>query len=154
KIHVDFDTSGFSGEKTKIVRVYSTDVDNPSQVLTIKGVVSPEVVVEPRSLFFERVLHGSAFDDNRKEVLVRIRDGSKLQITALKSFSKYLVVKETTTAPTQRKLLVGIDPNAPLGELRERLIVELSGGSIGSSVNIPVFAAITGNLQLKPAQLS
>jgi len=153
KIHVEFDTSGFSGPKLKLIRVYTNDFDNPVQQLTIKGVIEAEVDVQPRSLFFGDLVRGTPFEQHAKMVSVKVRSGSKLKISGLQVFSKYLLLKELETSHSQRKFLLGIDAAAPLGELRERVVINLSGGR-GGDINVPVFASLKGQLVLMPAQLS
>ena len=51
-IKVEFDTTGFSGDKLKSVRVYTNDMDNPTAMLTVKGTVESEVQVEPKRVDF------------------------------------------------------------------------------------------------------
>ncbi|RIL09460.1 MAG: hypothetical protein DCC75_06475 [Proteobacteria bacterium] len=152
-IHVEFDTGGFSGEKLKTVRVFSNDSENPSQLLTLKGTIEADLTVEPRSVFFEELLKNAAEQERTQIVELRTRRGSKAKIDTVKSFSKYVAVKELEGGETYRKLAVTIDPSAPVGELRDRLIVGLSS-SRENSVNIPVFAVIKGQLALRPNQLS
>ncbi len=156
-VHVEFDTKGFSGEKLKTVRVYTNDVDNPSQVLTLKGVVEPDVSVEPRSIFFEQIVRGTPTEENVQEVKIEVRRGANVTIDSVKSFAKYVVLQEIEATPTKRRFSVGISPEAPVGDMRERVIVGLKGATEAgaeTSVNIPIFAAVKGQVNLKPSQLS
>lgn len=152
-IRVQFDTANFSGSKTKTVRVYSNDPEAPVQTLTIKGIVEPDVLIEPRSLFFGDIVRGTPAEPNSKTVGIKVRPGAKVKLGTVKSFSPYLIVDSERLSETELRLTVSIDPAAPGGELRERLAVRLSG-SRENSVNVPVFAAIKSRLSLKPPQLS
>ncbi len=153
KIHVEFDTTGFRGDKLKTVRVYTNDADNPSQVLTVRGVVQPDVSIEPMSVSFDEVIRGEITNVPSKTVEVRVREGSSVKIAGLKSFSKNLVVTELEGSETLKRFSISIDPQAPVGEIRDRVIVNISGGR-ESSINIPVFAQVKGQLVLEPSQIS
>lgn len=150
-IKVAFDTSGFSGEKLKTVRVYTNDMEENSLVLTMRGSIEPEILVEPRRVYFGDVTRGAT--GKVEKLLVKVREGSKSSITGVRSFSKYLTVKEVTSSPRERELHIELDPNAPLGELRDRLVIGISGAR-ESSINVPVFAAVRGPIKIKPATVS
>ena len=153
KIHVEFDTSGFSGKKEKTIRVYTNDPENPSQILSVRGLVEPDVSVEPASVVFEEVVHGARPATEFREVIVRVREGSSAKIAGVRSFSKSFAVEELEAAEKVRRLRVSVDPSAPPGEIRERLVINISGAR-NSSINIPLFAVVKGKLSLKPNQLS
>lgn len=151
-VHVEFDTAGFSGEKLKTVRIYTSDLDTPSSVLTLKGIVEPDIVVEPKRVAFEQVVRGKLPAASR-EVSIKIRPDSKSAITDVRVVSPMIVVEELVSNSKERKLRITIDPKAPVGELRERIVVAISGQR-ESSINIPIFAVVTGDLQLEPSSLS
>lgn len=153
KIHIEFDTSGFAGEKLKTIRVYTNDTENPSQLLTISGNIEPDVSVEPASVVFEEVVRGAPPEEASREVVVKVREGSSAKIIEVKSFSKFVSVKETESTDRLRRLVVSVDPSAPPGEVRERITVNISG-SKNSSLNIPVFAVVKGQIVMRPSQLS
>jgi hypothetical protein len=153
KIHVEFDTTGFAGEKVKTVRVYANDTDNPTPMLTIKGTIEPDVTVEPARISFDELARGGPAEQRRAQFTVRVRQGSGLKIAGVQSLSKNVQIKELDAGESARKVEVTIDPAAPLGELRERIFVNLNGAR-KQSVNVPVYAMIRGDLQLKPPMLS
>ncbi|MBX7138243.1 MAG: DUF1573 domain-containing protein [Oligoflexia bacterium] len=150
KISVDFDSSGFSGEKVKTVTVYNNDQDNPSLILTLQGTVEPDVMVEPKNIVFGDLPKGM---ETAREVTVTARSGSSVKIGEVKSFSKNLVVKELSRQAGAVRFSVAISPTAPMGELRDRVVV-FTQGSASSSVNLPVFASLKGDLRLSPPTLS
>lgn len=153
KIKVEFDTTGFSGEKLKTVRVLTNDLDEPAPLLSIKGIITPDVIVEPQSVFFGDIPKGAGVSKASKEVLVKIREGAEARIVNIKPMSPYLLVKEVQGSDQQKTFQVSLDPAAPVGEFRDRVIIELAKGKI-ASMNVPVFASIKGTLSLKPPQVS
>jgi hypothetical protein len=54
-ISATFDTSRYSGEKTKSISVYSNDPAQPMTTLTLQGEILVEVEVDPPQLYFGRV---------------------------------------------------------------------------------------------------
>lgn len=152
-IKVSFDTSGFSGEKLKTVRVHTNDIDESSLVLTLRGTVEPDIIVEPRRVFFGDLIKGAQEEARTQRISVKVQEGSKSAITAVRSMSKYLAVNEVKSTAKERVIEVRVAPDTPLGELRERVIIGVSG-TRESSINIPVYAAVKGPLRLKPSTLS
>ena len=55
-IDVKFDTTGFSGRKAKTVRVMTSDLTRDSLVVTLSGVIVPDVSVEPSRFFIKSIL--------------------------------------------------------------------------------------------------
>ena len=152
-VHVQFDTAGFSGEKFKTIRVNTNDVSNLSLVLSLRGTVQPDVLVEPQSVFFENVVRGVVGESSTRVVTISVREGASTTITGVKSFSGSIQMRERESTPRRRVIEVSIDPSAPLGEVRDRIIVGLSGPN-ESTINVPVFASVQGQLSLQPSQVS
>lgn len=148
---VEFDTEGFSGEKSKSIRLYSSDADSAVSVLTLKGIIEPEILVEPKRVFF-----GNLFPDGRDqsvEVRVQIREESPLELVSIKNYSKFLSVEEIERSAKSARFLLRVDEEAAAGDLRDRVILNLKGGS-PRSVNVPVFASIKGPVKIQPSTLS
>ena len=57
-ISATFDTSHFSGEKTKEISVYSNDPTHAVTTLTLQGEITVEIEVEPPQLYLGRVRRG------------------------------------------------------------------------------------------------
>ncbi|RMG44748.1 MAG: DUF1573 domain-containing protein [Candidatus Dadabacteria bacterium] len=152
-VHVEFDTSGFSGEKYKTVRLYSNDFDQPSALLALKGVVEPDVIVEPRRVYFGEVVKGVTPADLSRIVVVKVRKGSGAKITSVSTFSDVLNVEELFSSPSEKRLKISLSDTVRLGELRDRVIVGIKGSRI-NSINIPVFASVKGPIRLRPATVS
>ena len=152
RIKVEFDTSGFAGEKVKTVRIFSNDTKDPITMLSMRGTVIQDVAVEPKRVFFSNVSR-SALDRTEQKVTVKVREGSKAKIKNIRSFSKFLRLEEISGDDKSKTFTVGISPEASLGEIRERVVIEVSG-SKASAINVPVFATVKGDLQLQPTTLS
>ena len=151
-VTVVFDTSGFSGEKVKTVRVYTNDLEQPWAMLSLKGTVVPEVIVEPRALRFGEVIKGREAQA-KQIVTARVSPGSSAEITGVRSFSNALLVEEIESGKGVRKFSVAVKPDTPVGILRERIVIGLRGAE-QKTVNVPVFATVEGHLRLTPATLS
>ena len=152
-IEVTFDTTGFNGSKTKSVRVYTNDIDNPILMLSLKGAIEPDVIVEPKRVFFGEVVKGLNPGGIQREVSIRVKEGSDVNLGDIKVYSKNVKIKELSSSKREKKLLVTLLPDAPVGELRERVIVALSGAR-RKAVNVPIFASVKGNLRVEPRTLS
>jgi hypothetical protein len=150
-IHVEFSTAGFAGEVRKGVRVLTNDNSQPSAMLTLTGVVEPEVAATPPRLVFTDVIHGAKTAPAVQEVLVQAAPGMNVKIGKAKSFSRYVKVSQSEASDKSCKLKVELSPDVPVGDLRERVVVELSDSVLGrSAMNIPVFAAVRPGLRLSP----
>ena len=149
-IHVEFDTAGFSGEKLKTVRLYTNDIDEPSSMVTLKGMIEGEVLVEPKRVFLGEIIRGAAVE---VPVEIAVRPGSKARISGVKVFSEHVALKQDQGDEKKRHLIVSLKPGAPLGELRDRVVVTLTNAS-SSSINIPIWGMISGAVRLKPSSLA
>ncbi|MEZ4754366.1 MAG: DUF1573 domain-containing protein [Bdellovibrionota bacterium] len=152
-IKVSFDTTGFSGSKTKSVRVYSNDLDSPVLMLSLTGTVEQDVIVEPKRVFFGDVVKGLNPGGQQREVTVSVKEGSDVNLGDVKIYSKNLEVKTLNSSKKAMKLLISLKPDAPVGELRDRAIISLTGAR-RKAINIPIFASIKGNLRVDPRTLS
>lgn len=153
KIQVTFDSTGFSGDKIKSVRVYTNDIDNSTIMLSLQGSVEPEVEVEPSRVFLGDIIKGGADLAKPTRVSVRVHEGAKGEILDARTFSPYITVKQIEQTKKSRVLELSVNPDAPLGELRDRVVVSLSGAST-PTINIPIFASVKGPIKLEPTTLS
>ena len=135
-IHVVFDTTGFSGKKLKTVRVYTNDVDSPTSILSVTGNVEMDVTIQPARVFFDSVSRGS---QAVKDVVVEVRPESDTRILEVKTYSKFLKLTFLEKSDKRQKFSVSLDPDAKVGELRSRIVVNLTGKT-PRAINIPVFA--------------
>lgn len=153
-IKVTFDTTGFTGEKLKTVRVFSNDPDQPAAVLTIQGVVEPDVSVEPARLIFPEIVRGEAAQGASQEFSIKVRPGAAVRLGAPASTSSSITVSELPGgSETAKRIQVTLSPDLPPGEFRERVVVPLIKGS-SSALNVPVVATVKGTVELRPVALS
>lgn len=152
-LDVEFDTTGFSGDKVKIVRVYTNDPDNLSSVVTLKGRVEPDVLVEPVKVNFGKVVSSSLSDGKTKEITVQAREGSEVKLGDVHSRSKHLEMTLLESTPQKKRFKLKVLPDVPIGQLRDRVVVTVSG-SKQKSVHIPVFANVTGPVDINPSAVS
>ena len=159
KIRVEFDSSGFSGQKVKTVEVVTNDKENLKVLLTIKGTVVPGVVAEPTRIEFGAVSPATSQGERTKTLrIVATHDGRSSgilgQIRSVRSFSKFLVVHPNQPADADAKTFgVELSADAPKGDFRDRVIVEFDGGR-HQTLSIPVTAFVQGDLRLSPPTLS
>lgn len=148
-IEVRFDTGGFSGEKLKTVRVFTNDPSKPSTVLSLRGRVLPEVVIEPQRVSFGELIYEEPFQSAERIVQLRVRESADAEIEKVVSRSPYIEFEEEKMSGGDRRLSLRLTGEIPLGEFRDRIVVHAKGAA-QSSFNIPVYASIRGSVQLKP----
>lgn len=156
-IKVDFNTDGFSGPKEKKVHVYSNSYENSEVSLSISGVVEREVMISPARILFENLVRG--VEVAPKEFSVKINPQSGKKISSVTSYSKFIKVEKVDSgdsgdSSTGQRYRVVVDPATPIGELRDRILINLVKGSATSSLSLPVIGKVTGSLALEPAQVS
>jgi hypothetical protein len=152
-IRVEVDTAGFSGAKERTVRLFTNDPDSPFTTLTLKGVIEPDVLIEPPRIIFPEFIRDVTKEPLRAEFSVRVRPGAVVKVGNITNYSKFVSLREIGRADKERRVEVLLDPNIPSGEFRDRIVVALDGGTT-NAVNIPVLASIRGKVQLKPSTLS
>lgn len=135
-IDVSFASDGFSGPVAVNIRVIVNDPERAYTDLSLWGEVRPHFTVVPKRVLFADVvqLRGSEV----QEIVVRKNPGR--DVTA-RSLSRVVTVDVRSDATDELRLAVRIAPNAPVGELRERILIRESGRG-GKSFSIPVFAIV------------
>ena len=152
-IRAVFDTTGFQGYKVKTVRVYSNDPQQPSVVLTIKGSVIPDVVVDPPRVFFGNIKKGSA-DSITVTVAGSEQNTIKILDVDSRSSDIALSVEDTKTDHGPgKKITVRLNKDLPIGTIRSRIAVKTSSEK-NPVIHIPVFAKVVGDAQLVPSDVS
>ncbi|MBX7143738.1 MAG: DUF1573 domain-containing protein [Oligoflexia bacterium] len=154
RVRVELDTADFSGEKIKLVRLFTNDPENPSSTITIKGVIQQNVTIDPMRAYFGELSRGAGQGWEPKEISIKPKAGSGITIDEVKSLSDYIKLDVLQKKPDAWRIKVGIKDSVPLGEFRERLVVNLRDSNGAFSLNIPVFAVVRGALKLSPPTLS
>lgn len=152
-IHVEFNSAGFAGQKTKTVRVFTSDPNNPSTLLTLRGTIQSDVTIEPSSVYYGEVSQSALKDGIAREVAVRVRSGSGVSLGKIVSVSSAVEVTELSSSPSEKRLSVRLKPAPVVGEIRDRIVIALAGGA-RASVNIPVYVSVRGDLAFEPAVVS
>jgi hypothetical protein len=146
---VEFDTAGFSGNKTKSVEVVTNDPRRQSLVFSLKGVVEPGVVVEPARIQFGEITSSSSVEERQRQFTVRSGTNSGVVISSVKSNSRFVSV----AAQGGGSYKIELSPELPKGEFRDRVVVEVEGGKV-QSVNVPITASVRRDLRLVPGTVS
>jgi hypothetical protein len=153
KLQVEFDSTGFSGEKFKSIRLFTNDPKESIAMVSLQGFIEPDIFIEPKRVLFGEVIQGSADSSSRsRDVVIRVRDGKNAQIGTLQATGSGIQVEELSRNQRELKFRVSLDADAPPGELRRRIVVGLRGAE-RRAVNIPVFATVQGALRVQPPTL-
>lgn len=150
KIKVTFDTTGFSGEKLKTVRIYTNDLEAPPAILKMTGTVVRAVTVNPSRLFFGDLVKDQG---GRQTFEIVIRKDSAARVIDVINRNPHFKLEKVEKSPTSYKYALIVDKDTPVGEIRDRLIVKLKNDR-RSAINIPIFVSVQGVLRLEPQVLS
>lgn len=153
ELNVEFDSTGFSGEKLKTVTVVTNDPHHSSVTFTLRGKVEEDVTIRPARISFDEISR-SDLEGARQEVTVTVREGSGTVITGIKNLSRNLAVEELDGSLTSRRFKVGLSSLAKEGEIRDRVIIEVSRAGRPHMLNLPVFAVVNGDYKAIPSSLS
>ncbi|MCI5065930.1 DUF1573 domain-containing protein [bacterium] len=157
---VELDTKGISGSKVKTVRMYTNDPDQLTALLTLQGEVQPEVLVTPTRIQFgevvRRELEQKSFSKENtveRSFSVKLRDGSRGKITGLTSRSKWIEVETLSSDARSLQAVARLRRDVLEGEFRDRIVISLSGTK-QRTVNIPLYASVRSQIELKPEVVS
>ncbi|MEY4701993.1 MAG: hypothetical protein RL326_2180 [Pseudomonadota bacterium] len=153
KIKVEFDTTGFSGAKTKSIQVLTNSVDKSEMTLILTGTVVRGVSLTPERLDFGEINANSSLPTRTKEFTLEMNEGVDFEVKRATSYSPHIAVRQVGAQPRKVTYSVELLPDAPKGELRDRVIVEFEGGK-QASVNIPVSANVLADLRVVPSTVS
>ncbi len=151
-IHVEFDSSGFSGAKTKEARVNSNDPEHPSVFITLQGVVETELALEPQRIQFGEFV--SSPDVKLPEMNGSASAKGSTTVTSVTAGSKSLEVIKIKGSPTEWQYTVRPAAGIPPGDIRDRLIVTIDKGGEKREVSIPVIGRAIGPVILRPSSLA
>jgi len=149
---VEFDTSGFAGEKTKTVEVVTDDPASPRVGVSLKGSVLPGATVEPQVVEFGRLIPGDPPATREKPFIIRLPHGSGA-VAKVTSASPFVEISERSKGELEAAYVVRLKPSLPQGHFRDRVVVEFSG-SIPEPINVPITALVEGDIALNPPTVS
>jgi len=153
KIRITFDTAGMYGAKTKTVSVMTNAREKPEFTIKLTGSVVRGLSATPERLMFGEVPQSASQATRTQEIALAVTEGMTWDIARVTSASKFITVQEIPAQGTSKRYAVTLQPDAPKGDLRERLIVE-SKDPAQAAVNIPITATILGDLRIIPATVS
>jgi hypothetical protein len=151
-IHVEFDSSGFSGAKSKAARVNSNDPVNPSLFVTLKGTIETGVSFEPERVQFGEFVN--ATDVPVPEVRVAARTSGDGKIVSVVAGSPALAIVPVTQNQNENVFSVRPVAGALLGDIRDRVIVTISKDGQNREVSLPVLGKAVGPVSLKPSSVA
>lgn len=150
-IHVEFDTTGFRGDKTKQIQVVTSDPTQSTVTLYLKGRIERALDLVPEVIDFQRISVGSPLPS--KEISITVRKGSDVEISEVRSYSKFLHIRELESRAGFRRLSVQLMKVPPVGEFRDRVFIEIKGAE-RHTITVPVRALIIQEISLVPRALS
>jgi hypothetical protein len=153
KVRVTFDTAGMYGSKTKTVSILTNAREKAEVILKMKGSVVRGVTATPERILFGEVSQGSSATTRTQEVSIAVTEGMNWEVARVTSGTRFLSIAELPEQGGAKRYAVTLAPDAPKGELRERLIVEFKDPS-HAAVNIPVTATVLGDLRVSPSTVS
>jgi hypothetical protein len=153
KIHVTFDTTGFSGTKEKSVQILTSDPVNGRLEVKLRGRIETDVVVEPPFVAFGDIV-GSQGSIAPKRVAVSVRAGADVVLGDVQTFGTGITVTPVTSEPTKKVFDIALAAGIPPGALRERIVVATSVGGKEKSLNIPIVASVKREISLRPETIS
>ena len=151
KLSVEFDSSGFSGVVTKEIRVLTNDPDAQAITFSLRGSVVEDIHIAPQRIIFDGVIKGSS---PSQEISVSVGGDSDYKIAGIKAFSPVIVVTPISSNEKNYRATIALSPDAPLGEVRDRVVVSIVGARKGKSLTIPVYAFVKGEVDISPLTVS
>lgn len=151
ELNVTFNSERFSGETLKYLTISSNDPFNSSLEIPVHSNVRPVMTIKPKKQAYsfsvtageptERIITFTAVDEPELVMThrARLRD-SKLDVEILPS---------ETGDPKQKRVRVSLKPDAPVGLVREAVILE-TNVEAWASLSIDFSIQVTAPIRLEP----
>lgn len=150
QVKVDFATAGYSGSKLKSLRVFTNDPLNKVVLLSLKGNIETQMLVEPEYLVFNNISL-SELSKVSKKVEVSLKPGSNFNLGDVTTSGRLKIL--SISGDAKKKIIeVGLSDNLPVGEIRERILVPFSESDNG--ISIPVLIRVANNIKITPPLIS
>lgn len=148
QIRLSFNTLGFRGNKEKVLRVYSNDPLNSSEVISIKANILQDIKVEPDLLELGEVLRREGF---KRKLSVSSPTNAVFKISELIPKSSFIsaniVGAENKTAAYE--VNVFSEGKLPLGNTRTRLVIKTDSKETPTII-VPISFYVVGDLLASP----
>jgi Protein of unknown function (DUF1573)/Flagellar-associated PapD-like len=150
QIAVTLDTRVERGKVARTITALTNDPKHPKAVMTIKGDVRILVDATPGEVAFGNVRHGVGA--SRRVLISDLGAKKDFKIGPISNSSPYIKVTEAARHDGKpgAALDVALLKAAPIGGLVDTVRVATNRGSL----EIPVFGMVSGDLMVKPAQIS
>lgn len=157
-IHAKLDTSDFSGPISKSIAVFTNDPENPKLQLVVKAKVQPFIAVTPG---FARYVYVRGEPIKPIPQTLWAEDGQPMKVTKVSAPYDFLKLshRPATEAESNSKgkgqqwvVSIELEPNAPVGALREFITVETDHPR-QKSVRIPLSGFVRPRQHVTPVNL-
>lgn len=136
-----FDSTNFSGPVTKIVYVHSNDPQLPVASLTLSGIVSEQISVNPRQINLGVIKRGTS-----REILISVDSREeKITVTGTRTSgpqARAVVRKETAKQGKAAEVLVTITPTAE-DRMLSGYIMVMTDHPVKREISIPFFGSVS-----------
>ena len=147
-VTVSFDSTGFSGQKEKTVRIYTNDPNNSELQVSVSGVIESGIEFSPK-----RVQIGEVRKSDRKMtrlVYVSVSEKLSQKIKSVSSLSDAIEVKNQQISSDGGQFELEVDPSKLDGVFMERIIVTAIEESKEIPYVLPVYGKVIGSLIVEP----
>ena len=152
-IDVKFDTTGFSGRKAKTVRVMTSDLTRDSLVVTLSGVIVPDVSVEPSRVFIKSISKSKIENLEPRKIVAVVNANSDAEITDVINTARNFQITKVEGDKKKKTIWIAPQGEFEVGQIRERVLLKLKNAE-RESINIPIFVNITSELEILPGVIS
>jgi Protein of unknown function (DUF1573)/Flagellar-associated PapD-like len=151
KVTVDFDTHFQKGHRDKTITVMTNDPGSPTVQLTLQGNVKVEVEATPEEASFGKVRQGT---EETMDVTITdlAKDAKTFRVSKVTNTSPYIRVTQEPRKDGKPGVMlkVALLKTMPVGQFHDSIEVMNNR----TTINVPVFGQVTGDLTLDPAQVS
>lgn len=158
KVKVKVETANFNGPIAKPISVFTNDPKNPKIELTVKADIKPYLAIEPG---YARFIYVQGEEIRPINQILWAEDGSDVEVVDVKVPYDYVSVKYREAKPEERNdeakgkqwaFEVHLDPNAPVGALRDYVEVTFNHPK-QKAVRIPLSGFVRPRQHVTPQEI-
>jgi len=150
QIRLSFNTVGFRGSKEKILRIYSNDPLDSSEVVSVKANILQDVEIDPEVLELGEIVRSKGF---KNSVTIKSSSSSALKIEEIISKSSFIGASAQQGQNGAILLSVFSKDQLPLGSVRTRLVVRTDSKAT-PILTIPISFYVVGDLTASPKSVN